>query len=287
MAKFGVPPQTLKPLGKYDVKGGALWRVRVNEGQRGRVFVSEGTHLKISSNNSQVVPNDASVFNVTDTQGKSGVLNFYGLSAGISMLEARDAQGSVVAYVQLEVDSISGKRAYFQLDQPSMSLNAPDTPVRYQMKYSLKVSKDTSVDEVIAAVATKSHLRHLVISCHGYGDSSQGPFLVIGKGFREVKDAKKFTPLYSVLAGGVVWIGACSVCGTVAGVDFCKGIASAAGCYVVAPGITLPAMPVGINQIEVFTRSLPHYVEPTGKLISQSEFFKLDQKLGFKMINVK
>src|SRR6478609_7363930 len=142
MAKFAVPSAAQKPLGQYDVKNGSLWRVRVNEGQHGRVFVSEGTDLKISSNNAQVVPNDEVVFNITDAHGRSGVLNFFGLSPGISMLEARDSMGNVVAYIQLDVASIGGKHAYFELEQPSMALNAADTPVRYQMRYSVEVTAD-------------------------------------------------------------------------------------------------------------------------------------------------
>jgi len=287
MAKFGVPSQAQKPLGQYDVKGGSLWRIRINEGQHGRVFVSEGTDLKISSNNAQVVPNDASVFNITDAHGRSGVLNFFGLSAGVSMLEARDTQGNVVAYIQLDVASIGGKHAYFELEQPSMALNAADSPVKYQMKYSLKVSAGTSVREVITAVAAKSGLRHLTISCHGYGDPSLGPFLVLGQGFRTLEDAAEFKPLYNVLGGGVIWMGACAVCGGEQGVEFCKIVAKSAGCYVVAAGMTIAAMPVHLHQIEVFTRSFPHYVSPKGELLKQSDFLRLDRKLGFKMISVK
>jgi len=287
MAKFGVPSQAQKPLGQYDVKAGSLWRIRINEGQHGRVFVSEGTDLKISSNNSQVVPNDESVFNITDTHGRSGVLNFFGLSAGVAMLEARDTAGNVVAYIQLDVASIGGKHAYFELEQPSMALNASDSPVRYQMKYSLKVTPAMSVREIIAAVVAKSQLRHLTISCHGYGDPSLGPFLVLGQGFRTMEDASAFSPLYNVLKGGVIWIGACAVCGGDQGVEFSKVVAKAAGCYVVAPGMTIAAMPVHLNQIEVFTRSFPHYLSPRGELMKQSGFLRLDRKLGFKMISVK
>ena len=287
MAKFGVPSQAQKPLGQYDVKGGSLWRIRINEGQHGRVFVSEGTDLKITSNNSQVVPNDAAVFNLSDAHGRSGVLNFFGLSAGVSMLEARDATGNVVAYIQLDVASIGGKHAYFELEQPSMALNASDSPVKYQMKYTLKVSPAMSVREIIAAAVAKSHLRHLTISCHGYGDPSLGPFLVIGQGFRTMDDAAEFKPLYNVLSGGVIWMGACAVCGGDKGVEFCKAVAQAAGCHVVAPGMTIAPMTVHMNQIEVFTRSFPHYVSPKGELLKQPEFLRLDRKLGFKMISVK
>ena len=96
------------------------------------------------------------------------------------MLEARDRVGGVVAYIQLDISSIGGKHAFFELEQPSMALNAADTPVRYQMKYTLKVSAGMSVREIIAAAVIKSHLRHLTISCHGYGDPLLGPFLAIG-----------------------------------------------------------------------------------------------------------
>ena len=90
-----------------------------------------------------------------------------------------------------------------------------------------------------------------------------------------------------MLQGGVIWIGACAVCGAEQGVEFSKAVAKASGCYVVAPGMTIAAMPVHLNQIEVFTRSFPHYISPKGELLKQSAFLRLDRQLGFKMISVK
>ena len=67
MVKFGV--STGKASGLYDVRAGALWRVRINAGQRGQVVLKGGRRLDVSSNNAQVVPNDDSVFVRTDQPG--------------------------------------------------------------------------------------------------------------------------------------------------------------------------------------------------------------------------
>ncbi|MEP7048919.1 MAG: hypothetical protein ABJB12_01140 [Pseudomonadota bacterium] len=241
--------------------------------------------MKISSNNSQVVPNDAGVFDLTEVQGKNGVLELFGLSAGTAMVEARDSSGNVVTYVQVQVESIGGKHAYFKLAEPSMAINAPNSPVKYATHVTKTIPFGTDAADVLDLVAKQSNLRHLVMSCHGYGDPDRGPYLDLGSGFRD-EQADLFAAIRPAVTGAI-WIGACSVCGTQRGVDFCAKIAKASGCYVIAPGITLPPMKVAHSQIEVFTRSMPHYFARDGRLISQSAFLQLDKELGFTLLRVQ
>jgi len=281
MPHFAVP--SANPSGNYDIRSGAVWRLRINEGQRGRIAIRDGASLSITSNNGQVVPNDDVVFGLVERLGNNAVLELFGLSAGTSMIEARDGGGNVVAYVQVQVASIGGKHAFFKLAEPSMALHSPDTPVKYQMKYTATVPTNKSPSEVLDLVVQKNHLRHLVFSCHGAADGN--PLVIMGTGFR-LDDAGVFAALYPILTG-VIWFAACAVCMSSEGVTFCSQVAKASGCHVVAPGITIPPMKAGHSQIEVFTRSLPHYFDPDGKAMKQSDFMKLDDDLGFKLTRVQ
>jgi hypothetical protein len=291
-AHFKKPsPGTLGPLGSYDTQSGStsVWRVRLHEGQFGRVALTESSGLTVASNNPGAVPNEDAVFKQTTLAGGTRVIDFYGLSGGsaggtnTAMLEARRAD-DVVTYMQIQVASIANKRAFFTLDAPSMALNASRTPVRYSMKYTETISGGTSPRDVLQKVADKSNLQHLVISCHGQPESAKGPYLELGSGFRD-EDAALFEMVYPVVTN-VIWFGACSIAGTAEGIDFCSRIARASGCFVVAPAITLPPMKAGLNQIEVFTRSMPHYFARDGKPMSPSKFLSLGSKLGFRMTTV-
>ena len=120
------------------------------------------------------------------------------------------------------------------------------------------------------------------------------PRLAIGLGFFGKRDddgrsddAELFARLRGVVTG-VIWFGAYSVAGSIDGMAFCQKIAKLSGCYVVAPGITVSSSKVGHNEIELFSRSMPHYFAPDGeKAIAPSEFFKLDRALGFKLYRVQ
>src|SRR5438105_15881556 len=121
-AVFKVPPTS--PLGKYDLQSsGAIWRIRVNEGQHGRIALYGAPGARVRSNNPTVIPNDASVFSTTETHGYR-VVEFFGLSSGTSMIEVRDGSDDVVTNIHAHVESIGGQRAFFQLAQPSMAPNA-------------------------------------------------------------------------------------------------------------------------------------------------------------------
>lgn len=84
----------------------------------------------------------------------------------------------------------------------------------------------------------------------------------------------------------VIWLGACAICGPPQGIELCKTLARSAGCFVVAPGLTLPPTTTGVNEIDVFTRSLPHYFDREGKQISYQAFLKQQGELAFILKNV-
>jgi hypothetical protein len=283
-AQFKKPPSA--PLGQYDVQPGSIsvWRIRIHEGQHGRIALFGAPSARVRSNNPIVVPNDDSVFSVVDQRGLR-LVDFYGLSSGTSIIEARDVDNEVVAYVQVQVVSLDGKHAFFDLAEPNMALNAADSPVRYRMKHTEKIGGGVDPSQIIDKVAATQELKHLAFSCHGYANPKEGPYLAMGAGFTD-NNVDLFDRLHSVMSG-VIWMAACSICQSQNGVAYCKQIAQRAGCYVVAPAITLPPVQTGINQIEVFTRSLPHYFDPSGALMKASEFMKLGRKLGFRLSRVQ
>jgi hypothetical protein len=288
---FRTPPRgNLGPSGSYDLNGTSVWRIRIKERQVGRVALLNGGGLTVRSNNSQVVPNDATVFKTTQlASGPTRIVEFYGLSPGTSMIEAYDG-GDVATYIQVQVSALGGPLSMIELDPFQMALNSWDTPVPYKMKYNKQVPGNMDPQSIINEVVAKTSMKHLVISCHGEADPQKGPFLALGSGFR-MEHADLFQQLYPVVTS-VIWIGACAVAGSAEGIQFCKRMAKASGCYVVAPGITIPRSVVGINQVEMFANSMAHYFDPDGNAIggtgvaAGTEFFKLGQQLGFRLVKV-
>jgi hypothetical protein len=181
------------PLGSYEFTGGTtLYKIEINEGQFGRVDLTESAGVKITSNNPKVVPMDDPVFRQTNIGQGVTQIEFFGLSgADTSMLEAR-RDGNVVTVLQIHVRSINGKRAFFQLAEPQMALHAPDTPVHYKLKYSATISWSMTPDDIGELVAKKGSMKHLVLSSHGSGDPKDGVFLNLGRGFRDQNDFNQF-----------------------------------------------------------------------------------------------
>ena len=288
-----VRPPTLSSQAGYDSQTGstAVWRIRIYEGRTAQIALSDGAGLKVTSNNSVVVPNDPSVFMELASSGGKRIFQFYGLSSetaqrsGTSIIEARSSSGSVVAYVQVQVSPLSGKRAFFELESPQIAVNMSDSPVQYDMKSNIKATYGMSAQDIINKIKTYGGPYHLVFSCHGTADPSKGgPKLECGGGFNW-SNIDLWKQLYPSVIH-CIWFGSCSIAGTADGVEFCKAIAKRTGCYVVAPGITLPPVKVGKNQIEVFTRSMPHYYNREGEAMGQTQFFALQPKLRFKMVQV-
>jgi hypothetical protein len=291
MAQFKTPPIP-SPGVFYDHQAGStsVWRVRLSEGQRARIALVDGAELEVSSNAGAIVPNDPSVFTETRA-GAVRIIEIYGLSAqgsttpGVAMIEARQ-RGAVVAYFQAQVSPLSGAHAFFQLAEPQMALNSSDTPVPYSMKYKKTYTSGVSAESIISDVQAVARVNHLVFSCHGTVDPARGgPKIEIGSGF-DMSNLGLWDRLFSAV-NNVIWFGACALAGSAEGIKFCQTAAWRSGCYVVAPTITLPPMKPAINQIEVFTRSMPHYFAPDGVQISATDFLRLQDELGFKLARIQ
>ena len=282
-----MPPRFKIPAarrGTYSsTETGHLYKVTVTEGAFGRVELTEPAGLSVTSNNPKVVPMDDAVFRRTNNGGVMQI-DFYGLSGtDTSMLEARRNQ-ELVAHLQLHVQSIGGKRAFFQLEEPQLALHAPDTPVKYKLKYAEMVARDKSAEDIGYLVARRTAVNHLVISAHSAVD--RGVFLDLGTGFRTAQDFEVLGKACYPAVRHVIWLGACAICGPPQGIELCKTLARSSGCFVVAPGLTLPPATTGVNEIEVFTRSLPHYFDREGKQISYQAFLKQQSELAFSLKNV-
>jgi hypothetical protein len=292
MPYFTRPPVLTSQAG-YDSQPGStsVWRIRMYEGRTAQIALADGVGLKVTSNNGSVVPNDPSVFKELASSGGKRIFEIYGLSSetssrpGHAMIEARSSAGSVVAYFQVEVSSIGGKRAFFELEAPQIAVNMSDSPVIYDMKSDIKATYAMSAQDIINKIKSYGGPYHLVFSCHGTADPSKGgPKLECGSGFTW-SNIDLWRQLYPSVIH-CIWFGSCSIAGTTDGVEFCKAIAKRTGCYVIAPGITLPPVKVAKNQIEVFTRSMPHYFNREGDSMSPTQFFLLQPKLRFKMVQV-
>jgi hypothetical protein len=88
---------------------GTLWFMEISEFKTGKLLLSDGAGLIVTSNNPSVIPNDEAVF-----KGKEGSANrtikFYGRSEGTSMIEARAGDdGKVVTYIQVHVKALPDK----------------------------------------------------------------------------------------------------------------------------------------------------------------------------------
>ncbi len=263
---------------KYDFTSkGNLWFVEIHRFKYGKALLVDGKGMTVISNNPGVVPNDAAVF-----KGKTGAENprtieFYGLSEGTSLIDAFITEGGdSQATLQVHVVPLPGAKAsWIKLDPPTATLNASDTPVPYQMKDTFEVKRGEKAADFLAKVPKGTN--HLTFSCHGKPDG----VLEIGENL-DKSNVDAFKKLVDVKLK-VIWIGGCSVAGTTQGDDFCKNIARNAKCYVVAPGITLPPVKPPLGHVELFSGSLPHYINPEGNLISASDFFKKHTDLGFKV----
>ena len=263
--------------GHWFTERGNLWKMEVRSYLNSKAVLVDGENCILRSNNPLVVPNDDVVFLGKTGGGKRRVITFYSLLSGTTLIDAFGTEGGPsLATLQVHVVGLPGdKPSFVALDGPHTALNSPDTPVPYKLKQTITVKPGERAEDFLKKVDPGS--RHLAISCHGTPDG----VLLIGEGLNK-KNADQFGILLPT-AVSVIWIGGCSVAGTVDGVEFCKQIAKQAAAYVVAPGIVIPPTRPGIGRVELFERSLPHYFNRIGEAITAAEFFKQSTTLGFKV----
>jgi hypothetical protein len=272
------PIRSGAPSAQYKFEAsGALWLMEVGQYKYGKIALVDGAGLTVNSNNPLVVANEEFIFKGRTGLDNPRTIEFFGLSEGTTMFEARQSEaGPVVAFLQVHVKGLSGKApTWIALDAPHAAFNAPDTPVPYKLQHNSTINYGENLADMVKRVPEGA--KHLVISCHGQPHG----VLLIGENL-SIDNVKDFS-LFKKIGLKVIWIGGCSVAGTPQGTEFCKAIAKNAGCYVVAPGLTIPFVRPPMGRVELFARSLPKYIDPNGNPISPPEFFKQHPKLGFKV----
>jgi hypothetical protein len=252
-----------------------LWLIRIKQFKYGKVVLVNGENLIASSNNPLVVPNDDLVFKGKTGSERRRIIEFYGLSQGTTMLEIKDVHGNLKFALQIQVTPISGKvPSFIALKAPQQALNSHDTPGPYHMVHTETVKGGEKAATIVGKIA--AGVNHVAISCH----SSKPGVLEIGENI-DASNVKAFADLRAKTSARVIWIGACSVAGSREGMSLCKEMAQKSGCYVVAPGITAPAIKTPLGRVEFWGPLLPHYFDPKGNSLNQSQFLMLASELGF------
>ena len=266
------------PPANYDrTDSGWLYFIEIKQYQYGKIALVDGGGLIVASNAAAVVPNDSIVFKGRTGLEKRRTIEFYGLTEGTSMIEARNGEGgSLEIVLQVHVKPAPGTGPiWIQLDSPQTALNAERISVPYQMKNTFKIGGGEKAVDVLKKVPAGT--KHLTISCHGKPEG----ILELGESFNK-DNVDTFATLKDIKLL-VIWLGACSVAGTPEGEAFCQKIAKNAGCYLRAPAITCPFVKPPIGQVELMKFS--KYIDPEGKTINEMEFLKKQSVLGFKILS--
>jgi hypothetical protein len=178
------------------------------------------------------------------------------------------------------------KPNWIKLEPPQVALNAPNVHKQFVMKYSPVVPWDKSAHDILSGYVPKG-VRHLVFNCHGNisGGTWEGvPSLTLGTVFHP-GNVSAFELLYSILELRVIWISACNLGGSAAGLNFCKEMARKSGCYVVTQTTAVPDVAVRAGCIEDYNYAMPQYIDPFGAMVARSDFFdKVGPEMGFKRI---
>jgi hypothetical protein len=171
-------------------------------------------------------------------------------------------------------------RSFLKLAQPAVALNAPNVQYRITMSDSHTVPWSASAHSIIKTYV-KSTARHLVFNCHGFAwrETFQAPHLSLGTVFHP-GNLSAFDPIRQMESLFTIWLSACNLGCSEAGREFLRGIARHAYAYVVGA-----SMPVGDIQcpkhcVEDWQGSMPMYIDPTGRLMTRTEFMQLKTSLG-------
>lgn len=170
--------------------------------------------------------------------------------------------------------------SFFRLATPSVSLNAPNVKYRIQMSYTNTVSWGTSAHDAIKTYV-KSTARHLVINCHGFAwkESFPVPHLAIGTVFHPA-NVSAFDPIQNMNGLFVIWLSSCNLGCSEAGRNYLQDIARHSYAYVVGASMPVGDIPCPKYCVEDWSGSMPMYIDPTGRLITRTEFLQLKTTLG-------
>ena len=280
-AKFDVHPDYPRSKCSF-LDSGWFYKIQVTRGTFGKFVLVNGAGLIGSSNAIIIVPNsDAAFIGKTGSEARRNI-EIYGLAPGIAMVEFRGPGSSdIVMVMQVEVIDLPGSRASFvKPSAPAAALVGPDLPAN---QYHLAFNRAVTAGPAEALFdPVPNGTMHVVVSTHGQMDGKNGITLSIAGGITRANCAAVFKKLQSKGGQGVVWISGCD-----AGSDneFCTAAAKASGFYIVAPGITVPAVRVPVGMIDFFERSMIKYFsKDSGTLMTSAEFLQKQKELQFTIV---
>ncbi|HEY2900264.1 MAG TPA: hypothetical protein VGL59_06800 [Polyangia bacterium] len=293
MAWFAMPKNAIQ--GDYGVVSAedvrtknlvpnSVWKVTVPVGASADIQFIDGGGLTLTSNAPTIVKNPIP----ETTAGNVRTLTLSGAAVGFTMVVASTSPGNGSLPLQVEVTESKPPTTLSKsivLGQPSLALNAHDTPATYSMQYNRVVAPNTSAQEIITFIKSLGPLKHVAMSTHAFvsGGSTR---LTIGTGF----DSSN-TGLFSQLDRqiGVLWLCGCAAAGSEQGSADCKARAMAAGCYVVAPVMFMSNPPgtkgvlhLAKGAIDMNARFMPVVFSPAGDKMSWGRFLGLGSRLAFK-----
>ena len=276
-----------KDVREKNLVPNSIWKVTIPIGGSIDVCFVGGQGLLLTSNAPDIVANP-----IPETSaGNVRTLKIVGDAIGFTLISASTSPGNGSLPLQVEVTAFQAAatlKTGVALDQPSMALNAHDTPTTYSAQYNYVISGMTSAQSIIDKAKGDGRLKHLAISCHGYAAPGGATSLNIGMGF----DADN-TSLFGQLKGmvGVIWIGGCSAAGSTQGKADCAARAKAAQCYLVAPVMSMSNPPgtkgklhLAKGVMDMQERFMPMAFNPQGGLLGWKTFLSLGPRLGFKVV---
>lgn len=279
-----VSPQDVR---EKNLVPNSIWKVTIPLGGSVDVCFIDGQGLLLTSNAPSVVANPIPETSI----GNVRTLKVVGASIGFTMIYASTIPGNGSLPLQVEVTKSQVEttlKSGIALDQPSMALNAHDTPTTYSAQYNYVIAGMTSAQSIIDKAKSNGRLKHLAISCHGFVENDGATRLDLGMGF----DAGN-TSLFAQLQGmvGVIWIGGCSAAGSKQGKDDCAARAKAAQCYLVAPVMHMSNPPgtkgkvhLAKGVMDMNERFMPTAFNPQGGPLGWKTFLSLGPRLGFKIV---
>jgi hypothetical protein len=262
----------------YYLESGWFWKMDIPRFDFSKLNLVDAAGMYVSSNAGDFVSNrDDNLTNRRSTS-PNRTIELLGLQVGIAMIEVREGGegGKIVMTMQVEVKDLpTGQATFLQLPRNSAAINAADTPVPYSLTTTTRI---THSDPLKLFETVPARTSHVVLSCHGQMKAT-GVKLLIAGGVGRDNAERVFATLKSKMADGVIWIGGCT-----AGADneFCGIAARASGCYVVAPGLTIPAIKARPGMIELWSGQLPKvFDKKTGNTMKLHEFMDLQRTLNF------
>jgi len=168
---------------------------------------------------------------------------------------------------------------WIKLARNQCALNSDNVQGAFPMTHTYVIPGGTPNDEMIKKVPQGT--KHLVFNCHGFpGKPSYPAHLAIGQTLKADNVGSCSPLMYNTCS--VIWLSACNI-GT-DGLQLCKNLAKATGCFVVTQTLGVPDRKMRRDCVEDYYYAMPQYIEPGGELISRGNFFALHEILEFTLL---